>query len=72
MLAPIEEIFCEIDDFCNQILKEEERHLLADPNRQRQRRLRLGRSGGAERCASFFFGEPSLEKFASQINKMLD
>ena len=33
MLAPIEEIFCEIDDFCNEILKEEERILLADPHR---------------------------------------
>ena len=44
MLAPIEEIFCEIDDFCNEILKEEEKILLADPNRRRQRKNTLAQS----------------------------
>ena len=44
MLAPIEEIFCEIDDFCNEILKEEKKILLADPNRRRQRKNTLAQS----------------------------
>jgi Transposase DDE domain len=44
MLAPIEEIFCEIDDFCNEILKEEEGKLLANPERQRKRESSLSKS----------------------------
>ena len=44
MLAPIEEIFCEIDDFCNEILQDEEKFLLANPKRQRQRKNTLSRS----------------------------
>jgi hypothetical protein len=43
MLAPIEEIFCEIDDFCNEILKEEEGKLLANPERQRKRESSLSK-----------------------------
>ena len=41
MLAPIEEIFCEIDDFCKAYLTEESKYLLPNPNRQRARRCGL-------------------------------
>jgi hypothetical protein len=42
MLAPIEEIFCDIDDFCKEVMKK--RHLLPNPNRQRERESQLSAS----------------------------
>ena len=41
MLAPIEEIFCEIDDFCNAIFAGETRRLLPNPERRRARESTL-------------------------------
>jgi hypothetical protein len=41
MLAPIEEIFCTIDDDFKEILEGHEKRLLPNPDRQRQRACRL-------------------------------
>ena len=38
-MAPIEEIFCEIDDFCTVFFPQFERGLLPSPNAKRQRAL---------------------------------
>ncbi|HCU5990108.1 TPA: transposase [Legionella pneumophila] len=44
MLAPIVEIFCDIDDFCKVWFKEMSPYLLPSPNRKRQRPCRLSAS----------------------------
>ncbi|CZN02795.1 TPA: hypothetical protein KKW30_003069 [Legionella pneumophila] len=44
MLAPIVEIFCDIDDFCKAWFKEMSPYLLPSPNRKRQRPCRLSAS----------------------------
>ena len=41
MLAPIEEIFCEIDDLCNDVFAQEGRRLLPNPERRRARKSTL-------------------------------
>ena len=41
MLAPIVEIFCEIDDFCKQFFHQQKTKVLPDPNRQRQIECRM-------------------------------
>lgn len=41
MLAPVTEIFCDIDDFCKQFLKAHACRLLPNPNRQRARLSRM-------------------------------
>lgn len=41
MLAPIEEIFCEIDDFCKEIEVNQTKKLLPHENRQRLRTCQL-------------------------------
>jgi len=44
VLAPITEIFCDIDDFCKQWFIEISPYLLPDPNRKRQRKCRMSAS----------------------------
>src|SRR3989338_10677109 len=44
MLAPITEIFCDIDDFCKQYLKQRSAYLLPNPNRQRERKTAMSMS----------------------------
>jgi hypothetical protein len=44
MLAPITEIFCDIDDFCKQYLKQRSVYLLPNPNRQRERKTAMSMS----------------------------
>lgn len=44
MLAPIVEIFCDIDDFCKDWFKEMSPYLLPNPHRQRQRSCQLAAS----------------------------
>lgn len=44
MLAPIEEIFCDIDDFCKIWFEERSLYLLPSPNRKRQRSCRMSSS----------------------------
>jgi hypothetical protein len=41
MLAPVVEIFCEIDDFCQAYFLHTNQRILPNPNRQRQRSCRL-------------------------------
>jgi hypothetical protein len=41
MLAPIIEIFCEIDDFCKQFLKNQQTKILPNPNRKRRRKCQM-------------------------------
>ncbi len=43
-MAPIEEIFCEIDDFCKLFFPQFERCLLPSPNAKRQRALSMSAS----------------------------
>lgn len=44
MLAPIVEIFCEIDDFCKQFLHHQQAKILPNPNRKRRRECRMSTS----------------------------
>lgn len=44
MLAPIVEIFCEIDDFCKQFKQWQNGRILPNPDRQRQRECNLAAS----------------------------
>lgn len=44
MLAPVVEIFCDIDDFCKSWFQETSSYLLPDPNRKRERKCRLAAS----------------------------
>src|ERR687890_439839 len=44
MLAPIVEIFCDIDDFCKAWFKESSIYLLPCPNRKRRRACRMSAS----------------------------
>ncbi|HHS8251926.1 TPA: IS982 family transposase [Legionella anisa] len=44
MLAPVVEIFCDIDDFCKQWFKETSPYLLPTPNRKRQRVCKMSAS----------------------------
>jgi hypothetical protein len=44
MLAPIVEIFCDIDDFCKDWFQENSLHLLPSPNRKRQRSCKMSAS----------------------------
>jgi len=44
MLAPIEDIFCEIDDFCKEYYTKESQYVLPNPERQRIRPCRLSAS----------------------------
>lgn len=44
MLAPIEEIFCEIDDFCKEYYQDQSEYLLANPKRERVRYCRMSSS----------------------------
>jgi len=44
VLAPIVEIFCDMDDFCKSWFKEMSSHLLPVPNRKRQRLCRMSAS----------------------------
>lgn len=41
MLAPVEEIFCDIDDFCKDFFKKESAHILPNPLRQRDRHSQM-------------------------------
>lgn len=41
MLAPIIEIFCEIDDFCKRFLQDQQTKILPSPNRKRKRECRM-------------------------------
>ena len=43
-MAPIEEIFCEIDDFCALFFPQFEHSLLSPPNAKRQRRASMSAS----------------------------
>ena len=40
-MAPIEEIFCEFDDFCKVFYQQLERYLLPSANSKRRRALRV-------------------------------
>lgn len=44
MLAPVTEIFCDIDDFCKQYLKQNSVYLLPNPNRKRDRESQMSMS----------------------------
>jgi hypothetical protein len=44
MLAPIVEIFCDIDDFCKHWLQENHGKVLPNPTRKRRRQCRLSMS----------------------------
>ena len=44
MLAPIEEIFCEIDDFCKEFYQDQTKYLLSNLNRKRNRYCRMSSS----------------------------
>lgn len=44
MLAPIEEIFCEIDDFCKEFYQNQTKYVLPNINRQRNRCCRMSSS----------------------------
>ena len=44
MLAPIEDIFCEIDDFCNKFYHNEQKYLLPNLDRKRNRYCRMSSS----------------------------
>lgn len=44
MLAPIEDIFCEIDDFCKDYYQKQSEYLLLNPSRKRNRKYRLSHS----------------------------
>lgn len=44
MLAPIEDIFCEIDDFCKEFYQKQSEYLLSNPNRKRIRNYRMSHS----------------------------
>ena len=44
MLAPIEEIFCEIDDFCKEFYQNQAEYLLPNTDRKRIRPCRMARS----------------------------
>jgi hypothetical protein len=44
MLAPIEEIFCDIDDFCKEVKKHGKTHFLSNPAKQRNRPGRMSES----------------------------
>ena len=41
MLAPIVEIFCEVDDFCKEVMQNQTLRLLPNPDRKRCRKSRL-------------------------------
>lgn len=44
MLAPIEDIFCEIDDFCKEFYQNQSSRLLPNPNRKRMRYCKMAPS----------------------------
>ena len=44
MLAPIEDIFCEIDDFCKEFYQKTTEYLLPNVNRKRVRHCRMSSS----------------------------
>lgn len=44
MLAPVEEIFCDIDDFCKDYLKNNAKYLLPNPDRKRDRKMQMSLS----------------------------
>lgn len=44
MLAPITEIFCDIDDFCKHYLKQRSVYLLPNPDRKRDRKSKMSMS----------------------------
>ena len=44
MLAPIEAIFCDIDDFCKEFFDSQQRCLLPNPNRIRHRGCQMSLS----------------------------
>lgn len=44
MLAPIEDIFCEIDDFCKDFHQKQSQYLLPNPKRERIRHCRMSSS----------------------------
>jgi Transposase DDE domain len=44
MLAPVEEIFCDIDDFCKYFLREQSGHILPNPSRRRDRESQMSLS----------------------------
>lgn len=44
MLAPVTEIFCDIDDFCKDYLKNQSKYLLPNPNRKRDREMQMSLS----------------------------
>lgn len=44
MLAPIEDIFCEIDDFCKIFFQKNQKNLLPNKNRQRNKPCRMSHS----------------------------
>ena len=44
MLAPIEDIFCDIDDYCKEFYQKQSEYLLANFNRKRLRLCRMSSS----------------------------
>ena len=44
MLAPVTEIFCDIDDFCKEFLENKSPHLLPNPNRIRDKPIQMSLS----------------------------
>lgn len=44
MLAPVTEIFCDIDDFCKDYLKNQSAFLLPNPDRKRDREMQMSLS----------------------------
>ncbi len=44
MLAPVTEIFCDIDDFCKRFLKNQSPYLLPNPTRQPDRKMQMSLS----------------------------
>ena len=44
MLAPVTEIFCDIDDFCKDYLKNQSNYLLPNPDRKRDRPMQMSLS----------------------------
>src|SRR5438477_2679146 len=44
MLAPVTEIFCDIDDFCKDFLKKQSTYLLPNPHQKRERKCQMSLS----------------------------
>ncbi|WP_423063541.1 hypothetical protein [Candidiatus Paracoxiella cheracis] len=44
MLAPVTEIFCDMDDFCKDYLKGQSKYFLPNPDRKRDRAMQMSLS----------------------------